>query len=56
MNDTDIRPGEPWVRTADAAMIQLETSTQGLPDAEARQRLERFGPNQLREKPPRPVW
>ena len=56
MNDTDIRPGEPWVLTADAALSQLETSTQGLSDAQARQRLERFGPNQLREKPPRPLW
>ena len=56
MNDTDIRPGEPWVLTADAALCQLESTTQGLSDAQARQRLERFGPNQLREKPPRPLW
>ena len=52
----DTRAGEPWTLTSEAALTQLESSTQGLPDAEARQRLERFGPNQLREKPPRPVW
>ena len=56
MNPADARPGEPWALTTDAALSQLESCARGLPDAEARQRLERFGPNQLREKPPRPVW
>ena len=56
MNPTDVQSGEPWVLTTDAALARLESFAQGLPDAEARQRLERFGPNQLREKPPRPPW
>ena len=56
MNPADARPGEPWALTTDAALSQLESTTLGLSDAEARQRLERFGPNQLREKPPRPLW
>ena len=41
---------------AAAALVHLESSTQGLTDAEARQRFERWGANQLREKAPRPVW
>ena len=53
---SDIRPVEPWALTPAAALAQLESSAQGLPDAEVRQRLERFGPNQLREKPSRPPW
>ena len=39
-----------------AALAHLESSSQGLTAAEARQRLDRFGPNRLLEKPPRPVW
>ena len=53
---SDIRPVEPWALTPAAALAQLESSAQGLLGAEVRQRLERFGPNQLREKPPRPPW
>ena len=41
---------------ASAALVHLESSTQGLTDAQARQRLERFGPNRLAEKAPRPAW
>ena len=52
----DTQPIEPWALTTAAALAQLESSTQGLPDAEVRQRLQRFGPNQLREKPPRAPW
>ena len=51
-----IRPVEPWSLTPAAALAQLESSAQGLLEAEVRQRLERFGPNQLREKPPRSPW
>jgi len=35
--------------------LQVESS-RGLPPEEARQRLERHGPNRLKEKPPRPAW
>ncbi len=47
---------EPWTIAADAALARLGTTPQGLTKAEARQRLERHGPNRLREKPPRPAW
>ena len=47
---------EPWAMSSAAALAHLESTTQGLSAAEARQRLDRFGPNRLREKPPRPVW
>ncbi len=42
--------------TTAAALVHLQASTAGLSEADARQRLERVGPNQLREKPPRPAW
>ena len=42
--------------TTAAALVHLEASGAGLTEAEAQHRLERVGPNQLREKPPRPVW
>ena len=48
-------PGEPWAMSAASALAHLESSTQGLTTAEARQRLDRFGTNRLREKPPRPT-
>ncbi|PKP73791.1 MAG: hypothetical protein CVT84_11790 [Alphaproteobacteria bacterium HGW-Alphaproteobacteria-6] len=47
---------EPWTITTDAALAHLDSSAQGLTEAEARQRLVRFGPNRLKEKPQRPVW
>ena len=47
---------EPWTITTDAALAHLDSSAGGLTEAEARQRLERFGPNRLKEKPQRPVW
>ncbi len=42
--------------TTAAALVHLQASAAGLSEADARQRLERVGPNQLREKPPRPAW
>jgi Ca2+-transporting ATPase len=47
---------EPWAITTDAALAYLDSSANGLTEAEARQRLARFGPNRLKEKPQRPVW
>ncbi|MDO8890939.1 MAG: cation-translocating P-type ATPase [Sulfurimicrobium sp.] len=47
---------EPWSIDAEAALAHLDSSAQGLSKAEARQRLERHGPNRLREKAPRPAW
>ncbi len=41
---------------ADAALRHLATSPQGLTTDEARQRLERYGPNQLAEAPPSSFW
>ena len=48
--------GDPWAITAATALAHMASSVHGLGDAEARQRLERFGPNQLRETPPRATW
>lgn len=47
---------EPWTIAADAALAHFDTTFQGLTEAEARQRLERHGPNRLAQKPPRPAW
>lgn len=47
---------EPWTTTADGALDHFDSSAKGLTETEARQRLERFGPNRLKEKPQRPVW
>ncbi|MES2889156.1 MAG: HAD-IC family P-type ATPase [Pseudomonadota bacterium] len=45
-----------WEKTSAATLADLQSSPQGLATAEAQLRLQRFGPNQLPEKPPRPVW
>ena len=45
-----------WNLAAAAALAELGSSPQGLTTAEAQQRLDRVGPNRLREKPPRPAW
>ena len=50
------QPGEPWAMNTAAVLTHLESSPDGLTSAEARQRLDRLGPNKLLEKPPRPVW
>lgn len=55
-NHNDDQNMEPWTIGADAALMQLDSTRQGLTEAEARQRLERHGPNRLREKPKRPAW
>jgi len=47
---------EPWAIAADAALVHFDTTRHGLSEAEARQRLERHGPNRLKEKLPRPAW
>jgi Ca2+-transporting ATPase len=47
---------EPWTTTADAALAHFDSSAKGLTETEAQQRLVRFGPNRLKEKPQRPVW
>ena len=47
---------EYWCNVAEAVMAHFDSTTQGLTEAEARQRLERHGPNRLKEKPPRPAW
>lgn len=46
----------PWTLTVDAALADFNTRLQGISVAEARQRLKQYGPNRLREKPPRPAW
>ena len=46
----------PWYNSdGQAALAQLETTTDGLSGAEARERLSRYGANALPEKPRRPV-
>ncbi len=45
-----------WAVSSEEALARLEASPQGLAEAEAQQRLERFGPNRLKEKPKRPAW
>ncbi|MHB1291615.1 MAG: cation-translocating P-type ATPase [Sulfuricella sp.] len=54
MQDTKQQPV--WSASGDEALTRLDTTLQGLTEAEARQRLERHGPNRLKEKPPRPAW
>lgn len=46
----------PWTLAVDAALVYFDTRLQGLSEAEARQRLEQYGSNRLREKPPRAAW
>ena len=56
MSEAPLRDIKLWDVAAAAALAYLQSSPQGLTAAEARHRFERFGPNRLREKPPRPVW
>ncbi len=45
------------VREAQAIAVELNVDhRQGLPQAEAAQRLQHVGANEIREKPPRPLW
>src|SRR5687768_2584688 len=37
-------------------LAQLQSTRDGLPAAEARQRLERYGPNRLEVTPPESAW
>ncbi|MFN0020863.1 MAG: cation-translocating P-type ATPase [Pirellulaceae bacterium] len=47
----------PHALTADALATELKTSlTGGLNDAEVSSRQQQFGPNELREAPPLPMW
>ncbi|MCR4297601.1 MAG: HAD-IC family P-type ATPase, partial [Gallionella sp.] len=55
-NHNNSQKMESWTIDADAVLLRLDATRQGLTDAEAQQRLERFGPNRLREKPKRPAW
>ncbi|MDP2795399.1 MAG: cation-transporting P-type ATPase [Sulfurisoma sp.] len=52
----DTKQQELWAAPCEETLTRLGTTLQGLTEAEARQRLERHGPNRLREKPPRPAW
>ncbi|MBZ0096738.1 MAG: cation-translocating P-type ATPase [Sulfuricella sp.] len=54
MRDTNPQPV--WSVSGDAALTRLDSTLQGLTEAEARLRLEHHGPNRLKEKPPRPAW
>ncbi|WP_198808511.1 cation-translocating P-type ATPase [Leptolyngbya sp. BL0902] len=45
-----------WTLPAEAVYDYLESTPQGLDDAEAQQRLTRFGPNELPEPAHRPLW
>ena len=54
-NRNDGHKMKPWTIGVDAVLLRLDASRHGLTDAEARLRLECFGPNRLKEKPPRPA-
>ena len=54
MQDTERQPV--WAVSGEEALAQLGASARGLSEDDARRRLERHGPNRLREKPPRPAW
>jgi Ca2+-transporting ATPase len=55
-NTGDSHELELWAITDGAALARLGTTSEGLSETEARQRLERHGQNRLNEKPPRPAW
>ncbi|PAU74228.1 cation-translocating P-type ATPase [Halomonas salipaludis] len=42
--------------SAEDALAELDSQAEGLSDAEAKQRLERYGPNQLQQAEGRPWW
>ncbi len=46
----------PHSLSPDEVLKELNTSTNGLSTADAKQRLESFGPNRLTETPPIPAW
>ncbi|MFW5967094.1 MAG: cation-translocating P-type ATPase [Persicimonas sp.] len=46
----------PWNRSAEAVMEALDTGPEGLSESEAKRRLERYGPNQMRSFERRGVW
>ena len=46
----------PHSLSPDEVLKELNTSTNGLSTADAKQRLETFGPNRLTETPPIPAW
>ncbi len=57
MNNHDTgQKTEPWSIDTAALLACLDASSEGLTESEARQRLQRHGPNQLAEKAPRPAW
>lgn len=45
-----------WAVSSDESLARLNASLAGLDEAESQRRLERHGPNRLREKPPRAAW
>ena len=48
---------QPWAESGEATVLRLDSSpTQGLSEREARDRLQKFGPNRLREVRARSVW
>ena len=46
----------PWATPVDEVVSQLGSTSAGLSDADAAQRLDRFGPNRLASTPPTPLW
>ena len=52
----DSNKSVPWTMDAVAALAHIDSSLRGLEKVDADARLARFGPNQLREKPQRPLW
>ena len=56
MKSHNSQKADPWSVDAGVVLAGLDTSSHGLTEAEARQRRERYGPNRLAEKTPRPAW
>ena len=56
INSNGSPKNEYWCNVAEAVMAHFDSTTQGLNETEARQRLGRYGLNCLKEKPPRPIW
>ncbi len=53
---TPTLPAAPWTEAGDAVLAALGADEQGLDEAEVARRLERHGPNVLRQAPRRSAW
>ena len=47
---------KPYLESVDSVFQELKSSSEGLPAADAKSRLQQYGPNELVEKKKRPAW